>query len=245
MQDSGRITVENTKLLLKLGEAGRDTLLIMLDQFQGKNQGVLDRSQMNPAQKQKLKRGIAELTSSNIITKIFHSQSSYKINPNILCVISHKQTLSYLINNSVKGIRHTHFLILLTAIEEFFYDFYHTPAEFLIKGKTQLKVPADLFSRTVKATKPDPKLFFVYQKPSLLTRLIHLQGYMNFIQISDGRGYPDKELQDFLEYFKETLLKSNWQLCSEVTDAYVKREMEPLRAHAYEWFSTRVPEYLL
>ena len=94
----------------------------MLDQFQGKNQGVLDRSQMNPAQKQKLKRGIAELTSSNIITKIFHSQSSYKINPNILCVISHKQTLSYLINNSVKGIRHTHFLILLTAIEEFFYD---------------------------------------------------------------------------------------------------------------------------
>jgi hypothetical protein len=150
-----------------------------------------------------------------------------------------------LINNSVKGIRHTHFLILLTAIEEFFYDFYHTPAEFLIKGKTQLKVPADFFSRTVKATKPDPKFCFRYENTTLLTRLIQLQGYMNYIQISDGRGYPDNEIQGFLEYFRETFFKENLIINFDVSSAYVKREMEPLRAHAYEWFSTRVPEYLL
>ena len=54
--------IHDVKLLLELKDSARKTLFVILEQFNGELSGKLDRSNMDNAQKQRLKRGVAELS---------------------------------------------------------------------------------------------------------------------------------------------------------------------------------------
>ena len=76
--------IHDIKLLLELSDSARKTLLVILEQFNGTLSGKLDRSDMDNAQKQRLKRGIAELKEKGFIIKSIHSRGRFTINSQLV-----------------------------------------------------------------------------------------------------------------------------------------------------------------
>lgn len=76
--------INDIELLLELGDSAQKTLLIILDQFNGALAGTIDRSGMNNAEKQRTKRGIAELRQKGLLIKKDGERSFFSLNPTFI-----------------------------------------------------------------------------------------------------------------------------------------------------------------
>lgn len=89
------ITPTNLELLLQLGKSAQYALSIILQQANGASEVKIDRSNLDKAEKQKLKRGIQDLDGKNIISHVQGSRGTYKIDASILTYSSiHTSTSS-------------------------------------------------------------------------------------------------------------------------------------------------------
>jgi hypothetical protein len=78
------INEESLKKLLNLDKSARETLEIFLQQFDKTLKGKLDRSKMDAAEKQKVKRGIQGLITADIVKRISTNPVRFILNPYIL-----------------------------------------------------------------------------------------------------------------------------------------------------------------
>ena len=89
------ITPTNLELLLQLGNSAQFTLTVILQQANGAYEVKIDRSNLNKAEKQKLKRGLQDLNNRNIISHVQGSRGTYKIDSSIITYSSiHTSTSS-------------------------------------------------------------------------------------------------------------------------------------------------------
>jgi hypothetical protein len=78
------ITPTNLELLLQLGKSAQFALSIILQQANGASEVKIDRSNLDTAGKQKLKRGLQDLDEKKIISHIQGSRGTYKIDTSII-----------------------------------------------------------------------------------------------------------------------------------------------------------------
>ena len=78
------ITPTNLELLLQLGKSAQFTLTVILQQANGAYEVKIDRSNLDTAEKQKLKRGLQQLDNKKIISHVQGSRGTYKIDPSII-----------------------------------------------------------------------------------------------------------------------------------------------------------------
>lgn len=131
--------IKDIKTILELNDSARHTLLFILDSFSGAQFGKINRSGMSAAEKQKLKRGIAELRKKSIIVKSTSQQSVYSLNPLFMKTTQIPPRDAHYIHAGMHKEYHRNLLGILTAIEHFFEDFYSK--EFIIKYKVYTNTP--------------------------------------------------------------------------------------------------------
>lgn len=78
--------------MLEFDKSTQDTLLLIFDSFKGKLLGKIDRSQMNEAAKQKLKRGLKTLKESGYLINST-IRGCYMLNPQKFIIIQNNYTL--------------------------------------------------------------------------------------------------------------------------------------------------------
>lgn len=78
------ISQSNLDRLLQLSKSAQATLSIVLQQAQGASEVTIDRSNMSNAEKQKLKRGLQDLTGQKILRKVPGSQGRYQIDTSVI-----------------------------------------------------------------------------------------------------------------------------------------------------------------
>lgn len=95
------ITPTNLELLLQLGKSAQYALSVILQQANGASEVKIDRSNLDTAEKQKLKRGLQDLDSKKIINHVQGSRGTYKIDTSIITYSNiHTSTSSQSINKS-------------------------------------------------------------------------------------------------------------------------------------------------
>lgn len=78
------ISSTNFDRLLQLGKSAQFALSTALHQVNGTSEVKIDRSNMDPAQKQKLKRGLLQLVEQGVITQVLGTRGAYRINDSII-----------------------------------------------------------------------------------------------------------------------------------------------------------------
>ncbi len=135
--------------LLGLSESARHSLLWILSQFNYNHNGTLDRSQLDPAALQKLKRGIAELKAVGLLTKNRGTKNRFSLNTSKLTLLPAKPTAEQMLVQSGLYDTTSPLMDVLLAIETFLYDFDHTPEQFIVKNKMQWLLPRVYFQNMV------------------------------------------------------------------------------------------------
>lgn len=131
--------IKDIKTILELSDSARHTLLFILDGFNGEQVGKLNRSGLNAAEKQKLKRGIAELKAKLIIVKSSSQQSVFVINSLFIKTTQLAPREARYINSGMYKEGHDRLLSILIAIEHFFEEFHSK--QFVIKYKVYNNKP--------------------------------------------------------------------------------------------------------
>lgn len=116
--------IRDVKLLLELSESARKTLLVILKQFNGALSGKLDRSVMDNAHKQRLKRAIAELKEKEFIIKSTNSRCRFTINTQLVHTTLLKTREDHYLKSGFYRSDFDELLGILNFIEHFFDEFY-------------------------------------------------------------------------------------------------------------------------
>lgn len=167
--------IKDIKTILELNDSARHTLLFILDSFNGAQVGKIDRSDMNAAEKQKLKRGIAELKAKQIIIKSSSQQSVFVLNSLFIKTTQIPPRDARYINSGMYKKDHVHLLEILTAIEHFFEEFHSK--QFVIKYKVYTnkpRFPYNVFWNTLMDARYQLVNDPWYSRDNLLMALIHI-----------------------------------------------------------------------
>jgi hypothetical protein len=236
--------IHDLKVILELGDSARHTLLQLLEQFNGSNSGKFDRGHMNAAEKQKAKRGIAELKSKKIIIKAPNSSSLFTINKSMISIKKTPVSISERIDSNidiqnVEGVD----ILLMKAIEEFFYDFFNTQHKFKIKGKSHLLLPSVYFRDTVDLTNHliEDIHFIFYDHTHLLVfkRILEML-YSN--TNARQQNLDPIPFHKIISKFNRSLDIENWNIYPPT--GYVIQAKQ-LNKYAKEWFYEKFPEVFL
>lgn len=235
--------VKDMQLLLELNDSARHSLIIILDQFNGSSHGTIDRSGMTTAEKQKLKRGIAELKEKGLLTKADDSQRQFIINSNIIEANDIKTRKDHYLNSGLYKLDRTDLLAILIAIEHFFDDFYNKP--YVIKFKVynnKLRIPAKVFFNMVQFTEDIHNLEHRHLTGSILSTLINIADFI--------KCYCDKR-QNYINISEDALNNVLLTFRGAMTSVdsfypiYLAAEGKALRKFVQRWFFDNYPELLL
>lgn len=235
--------IHDMKSLLELSESARKTLMIVLEQFNGSLSGKLDRSDMDNAQKQRLKRGIAELKEKGLIVKSNSYRGKFSLS-------------SHFIDSTLPATREEHYLksgfyrsdcnellAILISIEHFFDEFYNNA--FIIKFKTYNntpRVPAKVFINMVRFTEDNYLLDDRDLYVSVLNEMIYITEQL--------KHYCDSRQHYFVvteEVCLEIIDRFKLIICAELF-GYPRNcnaEAKALSKFIQKWFSDNYPELIL
>lgn len=98
--------------------------MVILEQFNGALSGNIDKSDMDNAQKQRLKRGIAELKGKGFIIKATHSRGQFTINPQLVDTTVLKTREEHYLKSGFYRSDCNELLGILISVEHFFDELY-------------------------------------------------------------------------------------------------------------------------
>ena len=236
--------IHDIKLLLELNDSARQTLLIILNQLNGSLSGTIDRSNMNNAEKQKIKRGITELKEKGFITKSIGSRGCFNLNPHIIHANTPKTREEHYSKSGLYRNDCDVLLGILIAIEHFFDEFYNKP--FIIKFKVYTntpRIPATVFLNMVQYTEDNyPLKEEQYSYGSVLNQFIHVAEFIKYY--CDSRQeflvITDDVRAEIVDIFNSAIYRG-WS----GYPSYRKAEADALCKFILGWFSDNYPEFLL
>ncbi|GLX85506.1 hypothetical protein tloyanaT_17580 [Thalassotalea loyana] len=237
--------IKDIKLLLELNDSARHTLLTVLDQFDGSSEGVIDRTHMDDAEKQKLKRGISELKEKGLITKSEAPRGHFTLNSDIIIAKVTRNRDDHYLNSGLYRSDCHELLNILIAIEHFFDEFYNKP--FVIKFRVYTnkpRIPATVFSNMVQFTEDNYRPRYNYRTSygSVLNKFIHIAEYIKYY--CDARQeilvLTNEEHANIVDVFRSKIVEG-----VSCYPTYRKPEAKALCKFIQEWFTDNYPEYTL
>jgi hypothetical protein len=235
--------IKDIKLLLELNDSARHTLLTILDQFNGSEGGIIDRTHMDNAEKQKLKRGISKLKEKGLITKSEAPRGHFRLNSGIISAKVTKSREDHYLHSGLYRNDCHELLNILIAIEHFFDEFYNKP--FVIKFKVYTnkpRIPATVFSDMVSFTEDN----YSMQEPRWYGSVLN-----KLIRIAESIKYYSDVRQNILtisgEGHEVIVNKFHSAISGGFSSypTYRKAEAKALCKFIGEWFSDNYPEYTL
>ena len=232
--------IKDIKTILELSDSARHTLLFILDSFNGEQVGKLDRSGLNAAEKQKLKRGIAELKAKLIIIKSSSQQSVFVLNSLFIKTTQVTPREARYINSGMYKEGHGSLLSILTAIEHFFEEFHSK--QFVIKYKiykNKPRYPYIVFWATLMEARYNLVENPRYVQDNLLLSLIHISREIKFHCDAQETifGLNTEQAEKIIERFNTTVFKNTYliEFCKDHETKALYRFME-------RWFMENYPE---
>ena len=228
--------------LLGLSESARHSLLWILSQFNYNHNGTLDRSQLDPAALQKLKRGIAELKAVGLLTKNRGTKNRFSLNTSKLTLLPAKPTAEQKLVESGLYDTTSPLMEILLGIEAFLYDFDHTPAQFKVKNKMQWLLPCDYFQNMVNYARLTTSWDSWYWQ-SDLQKLKLLADQIKAVITIEQHGVRYSHDPDGIITSFHDLIDGN---SSDAYGAYphCKRESIQFRKHLRQWLDKNRPQLL-
>ena len=235
--------IHDIKSLLELSESARKTLLVILEQFNGTLSGKLDRSDMDNAKKQRLKRGIAELKEKGFIIKSNHSRGQFTINPQLVNTTLLKTREEHYLKSGFYRSDCNELLSILIAIEHFFDEFYNK--KFIIKFKAYgntPRLPANVFSNMVTFTQDNYLLEDRHTYASVLNEMINISEQLKY--------YCDARQQYFVMAFhaRSEIMDRFKSIISTGVLGYPYKcnaEAKALAKFIQTWFFDNYPELMI
>jgi hypothetical protein len=235
--------IHDIKLLLELNDSARKTLFVILEQFNGELSGKLDRSNMDNAQKQRLKRGVAELKERGFIVKSTDSRARFTINSQLIDTAQVKTREEHYYKSGFYRSDCHELLDILIAIEHFFDEFYNK--EFIIKFKIYSntpRLPAKVFSNMVRFTEDNYLLEVPYFHASVLNELIHMMEQL--------KHYCDARQQNFVitSYTRMSIIERFQSVINSDFLIYPNKchaEAKALAKFVQSWFVDNYPEMII
>lgn len=236
--------IKDIQLILELKDSARQTLLIILDQFGGLLSGRFDRSKMDAAQKQKMKRGIAELKDKGLLIPSNDRQSHFSLNPQI---IEAKNVLSreeHYLSSGLYKESCAELLTIVIAIEHFFDDFFNK--SFVIMYKSQAKkprIPVAVFKVMYDYTEEcyaEEKNYKHYG--TILNRMINLAEYIKYYSDSRqqylqlSKAHTNRLHDEFKEFVSARFT---------ITPRRYSSEGKALCKFIRNWFMDNYPEFTI
>jgi hypothetical protein len=236
--------IKDIKLLLELNDSARQTLLILLDQFDGALIGKFNRSGMSNAEKQKMKRGIAELKDKGFITKSDGYQRHFTLNSDLIkAKIDISPEDQYLKSGLYKS-ECSDLLNILIVIEHFFDDFFNK--KFVIKFKLYTetpRIPAKAFKALVDFTEENYTLdVYGHRYGTILNQLIWIAEFIKFYSGSSQIYFTSQnEMASYVTNIFTEIITSPISTYPPSHSAQAKALCKFIR----RWFSENYPEYMV
>lgn len=235
--------IHDIKLLLELSDSARKTLLILLEQFKGSLTGTLDRSNMNIAEKQRLKRGIAELKDKGVIFKSINSRAQFTLSSHFIDTTLPKTRDEHYLESGYYRSEYSELLAILIATEHFFDEFYNKT--FIIKFKVYTKtprIPAKVFNNMLKYTEDIYHLERNTSYGSILNKMISITEYLK--HLCDSRQnylFINKDERSKIVYAFKSIICTKFSSYPGNSSA----EAKALCKFIQEWFSNNYPELII
>jgi hypothetical protein len=230
--------IQDIHLILSLNDSARYALDFVLDQLDGACSGNISRKDLSTAEKQKLKRGLAELQQRNILSKIPSTQNGFNLNTDILFAWGQRDSISeQLIAN---GVDDTNSLFrYLLAIKEFIYDFTYTPATFYVGRKKHHCIPVCLH-RFLKNNISFDQSFASH----LLTMLTEQEFELETLLKQPHLDLSPKEFRQITNNFNQVMFHQEETIQSYHSTLF-KEEVKLIQAYTLSWFELHHPDLRL